>query len=219
MLELMKEKRSTTRVKAIHDVLRLLQRRPPGADPGLAAVVRRTHLETLTNQLLSSVKKGTPVEQVQACKALGTMALFAGADNHELYRSCCPSGGTLQTAALEDRCIPVRAAALRAISMLSFVCATDHSATAESIGVCVDVLARLRSTEAFFSRQPGAAARVGCWRGWRGRGREGERERGREGGRGRDAHVLEGERSSGWSPVAVTTYSAASPASLELQWH
>lgn len=103
----------------------------------------------MTVALLQSIKRGGPREQILACKLLAALAIYVGPDCSRLYELASPSGGILQTVALGDSCIPVRAAALRAMAVVCFVCATDHAATIECIGVCMHERAHISLTPFF----------------------------------------------------------------------
>lgn len=81
--------------------------------------------EDLLQLAMSSLRGGTPAEQYAACRCLEAFAVVLGADQDEYYESVEPN--LKRVVLLTSRAPMVRGAALRALCVSNFVCATDNN--------------------------------------------------------------------------------------------
>ena len=80
---------------------------------------------------MSSLRGGTPAEQYAACRCLEAFAVVLGAAHDEFYESVEPN--LKRTVLLTSRAPAVRGAALRAMCVTNFVCATEDDEHASSL--------------------------------------------------------------------------------------
>ena len=116
--DLLTEKRSAKRESGLRRILR--------------AVTQYSDSETLIpfqrnviQLAMSSLRGGTPAEQYVACRCLEALAVVLGADQDEYYESIAPN--LKRVVLLTSRATTVRGAALRALCVANFVCATDSA--------------------------------------------------------------------------------------------
>jgi hypothetical protein len=116
--DLLTEKRSAKRESGLRRIFR--------------AITQYSDSETLVpfqqdliQLAMSSLRGGTPAEQYAACRCLEAFAVVLGADQDEYYESVEPN--LKRVVLLTSRAPMVRGAALRALCVSNFVCATDHN--------------------------------------------------------------------------------------------
>lgn len=94
----------------------------------------------LVQLCLQGLRGGSPAEQYAACRVLESMAVVLGSDRDEFYESIHPS--LKRVVMMASRSMMVRGAALRALSLSNFICATDDVSTEELLDLAEEVAAK-----------------------------------------------------------------------------
>ena len=154
--ELVSEKRSTRRESGLRKLFKALTHYATGMT---SATTIETYLDDVTAAAIQGLRIGDPAEQYAACRVLEALGIVLGG-NHDNYFDDMEPHLTMIIMAT-GRSTMVRAAALHALSIINFICATDDVSTERLMDLCEQVVAKTwRGQEVPLLLR---AAALDCW--------------------------------------------------------
>ena len=133
--EFASEKRSAKREAVLRRTFKSITQYATGPEGG-ATVWEHSH--HIRNACWHGIRTGQPAEQYAACRVLEATSVLLGADQDDWCESL--DRPLRRVVTTTNRATPVRMAALRALAMTAFCCASDEVATESLMDLC-EVLA------------------------------------------------------------------------------
>ena len=154
--ELVSEKRSSRRESGLRKIFKALTHYATGMT---SATAIETYLDDVMAAAIHGIRVGDPAEQYAACRVLEALGIVLGGNHDNYFDTMEPHLTTLIMAT--GRSTMVRAAALHALSIINFICATDDISTERLMDLCEQVAAKTwRGQEVPL---PLRAAALDCW--------------------------------------------------------
>lgn len=91
----------------------------------------------VTSLCIQSIRSGKPAEQYAACRLLEAFAVVLGTENDDYFESI--ESALRRILGMAGRAPLVRIAALRALTLADFICATDDASTESLLDLCEEV--------------------------------------------------------------------------------
>jgi len=150
------EKRSAKREGTLRRLFRALTQYGTGP---IASEIVYTNVDNIRRAAFHGIRTGQPAEQYAACRVVEATSVVLGADQDEWCESL--DRQLRRVVETTTRAVPVRAAALRALSMSNFINSSDMMASNAMMDLCEEVSAPQYRNETVPSTLRATA--LDCW--------------------------------------------------------
>lgn len=135
--EVVSEKRSARREASLRKIFKALTQYATGT---ASAQTLETYLDDIIAAASHGIRVGDPAEQYAACRVLEALGVVLGGNHDDYCEQLQPPLTTLVMAT--GRSTMVRSAALKALSLINFICSTDDVSTERLLDLCEQVAAK-----------------------------------------------------------------------------
>jgi hypothetical protein len=125
------EKRTSGREATLRKVFKALTQYATGNE---GMEYTENHQDQIVSACKHSLRVGSPAEQYAACRVLEATSVILGADHPEFFQAIEPY--LVRVLQSTNKAIPVRVAALRAMTMAVFIGTTDDVTTEHVLDIC-----------------------------------------------------------------------------------